>query len=125
MKTFFLASAIFLIIVIFVITSAVFLVKFGRELRSSAEEFPADLPTDSDAFLTTLRNFRKTFEDKRPFIHLTIGHSENESIEDALLDLEARQKSGDTSGYAKARSRLISAIDKIIDAESLSFSTVF
>jgi hypothetical protein len=125
MKTFILASAIFLLILIFVITSAIFLVKFGRELKSIAEDFPADLLTEADSYQTTLQTFKNTFNEKRFFIHLTIGHSENESIENALRDLEARYKNGDPSGYASARSRLISAIERIIDAESLSLYTVF
>jgi sugar phosphate isomerase/epimerase len=96
-----------------------------RFIDRMLEDFPADLLTEADSYQTTLQTFKNTFNEKRFFIHLTIGHSENESIENALRDLEARYKNGDPSGYASARSRLISAIERIIDTESLSLYTVF
>jgi len=125
MKTFILASAIFLLILFFVITSSVFLVKSGRELKKIAEDFPASPPQKDNTFQTVMNKFKREFEKKHFFIHLTIGHSENESIDNALRDLEARHKNGDLAGYASARNRLISAIEKIINSESLGFDTVF
>ena len=91
MKTFILASAIFLLILIFVITSSVFLVKTGRELKSIADEFPPDLPSEEVTFKNVMNKFKKEFEKNRFFIHLIIGHSENESIDNAINDIEARQ----------------------------------
>ena len=125
MKTFILASAIFVLILFFVIASSVFLVKTGRELKKIAGDFPEILPPEDDVFQDVLKRFKNEFSKKRLFIHLTIGHSENDSVENALEELEARQKNGDPAGYASARNRLISAIEKIIYSESLSLSTVF
>ena len=125
MKTFVIATAIFLTILAFVITSTTLLVKFANELKDLADEFPSALPQSEKSFQTALDDFNEYFNKRRLFIHFIVGHSENQAIENALSELEARQKSGDPAGYASARSRLISAIDKIINSESLSLNTVF
>ena len=125
MKTFILALCVFLAILAFVTISAISVESIANDLKSLAERFPQTLSDDTDDFETTLHEFKDKFISQRTFIHLLIGESEEDSLEYALLELEARQKSGDPAGYASARSRLISAIDKIIGYESLSLYTVF
>ena len=125
MKTFILALCVFLAIVAFVTISAIFAVREANDMKSLAAQFPQTLSDDSDDFETTLHEFKDKFVSQRTFIHLLIGESEEDSVEYALTDLEVAQKSGDIFGYASARSRLISAIERIIEAESLSFESVF
>ena len=124
MKTFILALCVLLLIIIFVAVSSFHSVSVCKKLISLAEDMPDDI-SDTFVFTEALQKFRTEWESERSFIHFTVGHSENDSIRDALDELSARQKSGDLAGYLTVRARLISAIEKIMDAESLSFDTIF
>lgn len=125
MRTFYLAATVFLAILIFVISSSAISVGYARELIQIAEKLPpswAEADTETSA---TSENLINCFESKRMFLHFVVGHAEIDSIESALLDLEAAQKSGDGYSYASARGRLISAIERIINSESLSLEAIF
>ena len=125
MKTFVLAMCVFLAIVVFVTVSAIFTVSIANDMKLLAESFPKTLFENMGDFYATLEKFRDKFDSCRTFIHFLIGETEEDSIENALTELEDKEKNGDPSGYASARSRLISAIEKIINSESLSLNTVF
>ncbi len=125
MKTFYLAAAVFLAILIFVILSSALSVGYARELIQIAEGLPSsEAEFTSEAFVAT-ENLKILFESKRMFLHFVIGHAEIDSIESALLDLESAQKSGDEYDYASARGRLISDLERIISSESLSLEAIF
>lgn len=125
MRTFYLAAAVFLAILIFVISSSAISVGYARELIQIAEELPASRTESPWEASAATENLKILFESKRMFLHFVVGHAEIDSIENALLDLEAAQKSGDGYSYASARGRLISAIERIINSESLSLEAIF
>ncbi len=124
MRTFITAVCILAVILVFVIFSSYRSTAICKELKTIAESLPNDTADSSD-FDDKLKKFNATWNDERLFIHLIIGHTENQAIEDSLDDLAERHKSGDHPGYMSARKRLISAIERIIDMESLSIDTIF
>ena len=125
MRTFYLAAAVFLAILIFVISSSALSVGYARELMQIAEGLPSSEAEFTSEASAATENLKILFESRRKFLHFVIGHAEIDSIESALLDLEAAQKSGDGYSYASARGRLISAIERIISSESLSLEAIF
>ncbi len=124
MRTFITAVCILALILIFVVFSSYRSTMIFNELKDIAESFPDDI-TDTLDFDGKQKKFRDAWNDECLFIHLVIGHTENQAIGDSLEDLAERHKSGDLPGYMSARRRLISAIERIIDMESLSIDTVF
>lgn len=126
MKTFILSLIVFsLVIGVILLTGNIF-AKRTADLSEAAKRLPdfsnptQDKPKPSQA----IESFVKKWASARKIIHFIIGHDEADKIDETLTELRIRYVMGDLPGYMAAREKLLLAIHRLSDSESLSFDSV-
>lgn len=123
MKAFITALAVFFAVTGFVVFASIHLSDSADELIDIAESLPKS--SEEGGFDAVFSDLYVRWCDERGAIRYFIGHTESDAIEDTLDDLETRFHRGDEAGYASARKRLLSQLDRIRSDESFSCDSLF
>ncbi|MGN1345369.1 MAG: DUF4363 family protein [Eubacteriales bacterium] len=127
MKAFLIALCVLLIICSGVTISAVHISHACEDLEQLVRDFPALLPDDGNhaEFNAVLDQFNAVWLRHRRIMRFTVGHTETDTIDDLLADLTIRYTHHDDAGYANAKVRLLSSIQRLRSSERFSADSVF
>ena len=128
MRTFILALVVLALIVGGLFLTSIFLNRRTDALLSAAKSLPPLSARGNDFdtmdFYAPARRFSSLWTSSRKTIHFIIGHEEADRIEDTFIELQMRYLLRDGAGYMAQREKLLLAIDRLADAETLSFDSV-
>ncbi len=128
MKTFLLALTVFALIVGLLILSGAYLARKTAALSAAASAFPVpdgeDAVPDSAAFYASAKEFSALWSSAVGAVRFIIGHEEAERIDDTFDELMTRYLLRDNAGYMTARAKLLRLINRLADAEHVTFDSI-
>ena len=123
MKSFIVALAVFVSIAVFVTFSAITVSDGCGAMLKTVEKLPESV--DDERFGSAYGEIADEWGELRASVRYFVGHTESDTVDDALDDIKARHDNGDASGYCAARLKLISALVRIKDSEEFKADTLF
>ena len=125
MKAFIVALCVLFLITAFVAVCALSLTDGCDRLVTLAYGFPEVLSRDGRDFSFAYNSFVQFWDEQRGTVRLFVGHTEADTVDDALDDMRSRAQTGDIAGYNSARVKLISSIERIRMSEKLAADALF
>ena len=124
MKAFIVALSFFIVITAFVIFTSIYMTSESNDLIVLAEKLPLTF-SKTDDITPIYTDFAREWNKFRAPVRYFIGHTDADTIDDAIDEIKLRYDSGDISGYLAARAKLISTLDRIRSSESFTADSLF